>query len=107
MALAPLLACASERDALKKRDIVTYFSSFTDDHPHPMIDKESCPDRSRWVNFNPSEPTSQLGQGSRQDRHAPHFQPMSDPVNEQGMETCVGENDLIRLVAAGSRSKMA
>src|SRR5580700_2363620 len=52
MALAVFIACASERHALVKQDIVADFGGLTDDHTHTVIDEKPAADLRAGMNFN-------------------------------------------------------
>ena len=44
------------------KNVVANFRCFPNHHPHPMIDKEPTPDFRGGVNFNPGQPTEEIGE---------------------------------------------
>ena len=59
--LSTLLPGASERNPLEQCNVVADFCSLPDHHSHSMVNEESRSDLCRGMDFNPSEPSRQLG----------------------------------------------
>jgi hypothetical protein len=101
MALAMLFAGASEGHALVQQAVVADDAGFTDHHPHAVIDEHSMANLGTRVDFHPREKPGQLTQQPWQQGNLQPPQAVADPMNHQGVEAGIAEQDFQRASGRG------
>ncbi len=76
VAFTSLFTSSTKRDPLKERHVISDLCRFADHDPHAMVDKKTCADFGGGMDFNAGEPTSDLRNRSRNERHMIGLQPM-------------------------------
>jgi hypothetical protein len=105
MALAFFLAGAAQGNALVNEHVVADLGRLADHHAHAVVNEETPPDASARVDFDSCEPAAELGDETRNQRYAPAPELVRQPVQQDGMETGITQQDFENAACCGVFAK--
>ncbi len=76
-----------------QRDVITDFSGFPDNHPHPVIDEKSFADTRARMNFNTGQKAAEMGHHSGRNTPVIAPEPAGDSVRDNRMKTGITRHD--------------
>jgi hypothetical protein len=94
MALAFFLAGAAQGHPLIQRDIIANHCGFTDDHTHPMVNKEASSNNGSGMNLDTGEKPGDLRQNPGGQRHPMNPEPVRYPMGPQGLKPRITQQNL-------------
>ena len=90
-----------QRHPLVDADVLADAGGLADDHARPVVDRKALVDLGPGVDVDPGEAVGMFGHDPRQERHPQFEKPVGNPVDGDGIDARVAEDDF--LVAARGR----
>src|SRR5439155_13765731 len=101
VALLLLEARAAQGDAVEQRDVLPDLGRLADDHAHAVVDEQARPQLGGGVDLDARQETAHMGQEARGYEPAVAPEPVSGPVEPDGVDARVTEHHLERRVRGG------
>ena len=101
MAFASFLAGSTQRHALIQQYVVADFGGFANHHAHSMVDETAPADLSAGMDFDSCSGADELRQDPRGEREPGAVQLMTQPMQQDGVETGITKEDFERALGGG------
>lgn len=93
VALALFIGARSQSDIVIHQHVIAYDGCLADYDAHPMIDKETTPDRGTWMDFNASGGAREIRPHARNQSEIVRPEPVGHPVRPDCVNSRISEKD--------------